>query len=69
MFGKTGGFGTHPEDRQYFLVGHDLRFYVRRFFRRGEILPLVQFPEVFVNGNQHVLNKFNIAEVLLYQSL
>lgn len=67
LFWQAERLRAHSKNRQHFLVGLNLPIDVITFRLFGKSLPLVQFPQVLVNGNQHVLDELNISKILLDQ--
>jgi hypothetical protein len=52
--------GTGFQDCEHLLISKDLGFDVGKFFGIGEILSFGQFVHVLVNGDENILNEFNI---------
>ena len=57
-------FGTHTQNRKHFLVSHYLSIDVWKLLGISESSALIQLTEVFMDGNQHILDVFNISKIL-----
>ena len=69
MLGESEGLSPYFEYRKHFLIRQDLCFDVSKFFGIGKTFSCVQLTQIFMNGDQYVLNKFSITEALPDQSV
>ena len=69
MPGKAGRISAHSQNGDHLLIGDDLCFNVGAFIRIGKTFALVQVAQVFVYGDQHILDEFDIAGLLADQDM
>ena len=54
--------GAHADDPEHFPVSNNLRFDIGEFFGKRKIFPLLQLVKIFVDGDQDILDEFDIAD-------